>query len=95
MTPIRNAGGDDLARLRKIEGQVQGVQRMIAEKRYCIDVLTQLSSIVGAVKRVEENILSRHLQTCVRDSLARRDRADQDRKIEEIIGVLARFRARG
>jgi DNA-binding FrmR family transcriptional regulator len=88
----RNAA-DDLARLRKIEGQVQGVQKMISEGRYCIDVLTQIASIVGALKRVEENILGRHLRTCVRDSLARGTTADQERKIEEIVDVLARFRS--
>lgn len=84
---------DDGARLRKIEGQIKGVQKMLQDGRYCIDILTQLESIVGAVKRVEENILSRHLHTCVRDSLSGRDRRDQDRKIAEIVDVLARFRA--
>jgi CsoR family transcriptional regulator, copper-sensing transcriptional repressor len=86
---------DDLARLRKIEGQVQGVRRMIESERYCIDILTQIQSVVGALKRVEENILARHLSTCVRESLAGKDRADQDRKLAEIIDVLGRFRAHG
>jgi DNA-binding FrmR family transcriptional regulator len=86
---------DFLARLRKIEGQVQGVQKMIADGRYCIDILTQLSSIVGAVKRVEAAIMARHLRTCVRDSMAHPDREDQDRKIDEIIDVLDRFRSHG
>jgi DNA-binding FrmR family transcriptional regulator len=86
---------DDLARLRKIEGQVQGVRRMIEDERYCIDVLTQIHSVVGALKRVEENILARHLATCVRESLSGKDRADQDRKIAEMIDVLGRFRTHG
>jgi DNA-binding FrmR family transcriptional regulator len=89
------SAADDLARLRKIEGQIQGVQKMIGEGRYCIDVLTQISSIVGALKRVEENILHRHLRTCVCDSLAKGTAADQDRKIEEIVAVLGRFRRHG
>jgi len=84
---------DDGARLRKIEGQIKGVQKMLLDGRYCMDILTQLESIVGAIKRVEENVLARHLHTCVRDSLAGRNRLDQNRKITEIVDVLARFRA--
>jgi len=95
MTPAPRSAADDLARLRKIEGQIQGVQKMIGEGRYCIDVLTQISSIVGAIKRVEENILDRHLRTCVRDSMTRGSAADQDRKIEEIVAVLGKFRNHG
>ncbi len=95
MSPTAKSHADELARLRKIEGQVQGVQRMIAKGRYCIDILTQLSSVIGALKRVEESILARHLRTCVRDSMAGLDRDDQDRKITEIVEVLARFRNHG
>jgi len=83
---------DDLARLRKIEGQVQGVQRMIAEDRYCIDILTQLNSVVGAIRKVEERILNRHLRTCVHDSFAAGTKNDRDLKVEEIVGILGRFR---
>jgi CsoR family transcriptional regulator, copper-sensing transcriptional repressor len=90
----RNAA-DDVARLRKIEGQIQGLQKMIGQGRYCIDVLTQIGSVVGALKRVEENILDRHLRTCVREALSRGSRADQDRKIEEIVAVLGQFRNHG
>ena len=95
MTTAPRSAADDLARLRKIEGQIQGLQKMIGEGRYCIDVLTQIGSVVGALKRVEENILDRHLRTCVRDSLSRGSRADQDRKIEEIVAVLGKFRNHG
>ena len=95
MTTVPRSAADDLARLRKIEGQIQGVQKMIGQGRYCIDVLTQIGSVVGALKRVEENILDRHLRTCVRDSLSRGTPADQDRKIEEIVAVLGRFRSHG
>jgi CsoR family transcriptional regulator, copper-sensing transcriptional repressor len=95
MTIAPRSAADDLARLRKIEGQIQGLQKMIGEGRYCIDVLTQIGSVVGALKRVEENILDRHLRTCVRESLSRGSRADQDRKIEEIVAVLGKFRNHG
>jgi DNA-binding FrmR family transcriptional regulator len=86
---------DDLARLPKIEGQIKGVQKMIEEDRYCIDILTQLNAVSGAVRKVEENILNRHLRTCVRESFSAAARDDRDRKVEEIIAVLGRFRRNG
>ena len=82
---------EELARLKKIEGQIQGIQRMIEEKRYCIDILTQLSAVVGAIMRVEENILIRHLQSCVSQTFSKRSR-DRDEKIKEIITLLKKFR---
>ena len=78
---------EELVRLRKIEGQVRGVQKMIEERRYCIDILTQLESIAGGVMKVEENILGRHLRSCVRESLSGKNREDQDRKIGEMSGA--------
>jgi DNA-binding FrmR family transcriptional regulator len=86
---------DDLARLRKIEGQIKGVQKMIEDGRYCIDILTQLDAVSGAVRKVAENILHRHLRTCVQDSLASGPRADRERKIEEIVDILGRLRKSG
>jgi DNA-binding FrmR family transcriptional regulator len=83
---------DELVRLRRIEGQIRGVQKMIEEKRYCMDILTQLSSIVGAVKKVEENILNRHLKGCVTDSFRNGSEEDRARKIDEVIDVLGKFR---
>ncbi len=94
MTTRTKPPADDISRLGKIEGQVRGIRRMVEEGRYCIDILTQIRSAAAALARVEENILARHLQTCVRDSLARGDRADQDAKISEMVDLLGRFRAR-
>lgn len=82
----------ELVRLRRIEGQIRGVQKMIEEKRYCIDILTQISSIVGAIKSVEENILSRHLQGCVQHSFNKGSKEDKRKKVDEVIDVLRRFR---
>jgi len=56
---------EQLVALRRIEGQVRGVQSMIKEKRYCIDILTQLSAVASAVGSVQDIILSKHLDTCV------------------------------
>ena len=83
---------DEIVSLRRIEGQIKGIQKMIEEKRYCIDILTQLSSIVGAIRRVEENILNRHLRGCVRESFTRGNREDKAQKIDEVIDVLKKFR---
>lgn len=83
---------DELDRLSRIEGQVRGVRKMIEERRYCVDILTQLSSISAALARVEDRLLARHLRICVQDSLAGKNKTDKDRKIEEIIELLARFR---
>ena len=82
----------EVTRLKKIEGQIRGVQKMIEDKRYCIDILTQLSSIVGAVKRVEENILERHLKGCVKQSFTKGNQDDRKEKIDEVIDVLKKFR---
>jgi len=83
---------EEIVRLRRIEGQIRGIQKMIEEKRYCIDILTQISSIVGAIMRVEENILQRHLRGCVRGSFTKGNKEDKERKIEEVIQVLQKFR---
>ena len=82
----------ELTRLRKIEGQIRGVQKMIDEKRYCIDILTQLNSVVGAIMRVEENILNRHLMGCVQESFQKGPREDRQKKVDEVIDVLRKFR---
>lgn len=83
---------EEIVSLKRIEGQIKGIQKMIEEKRYCIDILTQLSSVAGAIRRVEENILNRHLGGCVRQSFNKGSREDREKKIEEVIDVLQKFR---
>lgn len=78
--------------LKKIEGQLRGVIKMIEQQRYCVDILTQLHSIIGAVLRVESKILQRHLQTCVADVLRGSSESERNRKIEEVIDLITRFR---
>ena len=81
----------ELVRLNRIEGQVRGIKNMIQEKRYCIDILTQLSSVVGAIKSVEKNILERHLKGCVQMSFTKEDTEERAKKIDEVIDVLRKF----
>jgi DNA-binding FrmR family transcriptional regulator len=83
---------EEIVPLKRIEGQIRGIQKMIEEKRYCIDILTQLSSIAGAIRRVEENILNRHLRGCVRESFNKGNKEDRANKIDEVIDVLQKFR---
>ena len=79
-----------LKRLGRIEGQVRGVSRMVEEDRYCIDIVTQLSAARAALRRVEQEILRDHVGHCVKQAMRSDDRADQQRKIEELMDVLAR-----
>ena len=79
-----------LKRLNRIEGQVRGLSRMVEEDRYCIDVITQVSAVRAALRRAEEEILRDHLSHCVEHAIASGNKADQRRKISEIIEVLGR-----
>lgn len=77
-----------LARLGRIEGQVRGVARMIEEDRYCIDVLTQIRAVRAALDRVEQEILSDHLQHCVAHAFHAGSERDRQDKIDELLEVL-------
>ena len=77
-------------RLSRIEGQVRGLSRMVAEDRYCIDVVTQISAVRAALRRAEEEILRDHVGHCVAHAIASGDKKDQRKKISEIIEVLGR-----
>ena len=61
---------DHLARLRRIEGQVRGLQRMVEEEQYCIDVLTQVASVTKALQSMAVRLLDEHLHHCVADAVA-------------------------
>ena len=78
---------DNLVALRRIEGQVRGVQRMVEEKKYCIDILTQISAIKGALASVEKKILERHFRHCVKDAIASQSDTDTNEKIQEIMDL--------
>ena len=79
-----------LNRLRRIEGQVRGVERMVEEDRYCIDILTQTQALRAALTKVETELLRNHVDHCVRGAFASGDAADQRQKIEELVEVLQR-----
>ena len=75
-------------RLSRIEGQVRGVARMIADDRYCIDVINQIEAVRAALKKVEDAILQDHIEHCVEHAIMSGDAADQRRKVAELVEVL-------
>lgn len=79
---------DELTRLRRIEGQVRGLQRMIEEDRYCIDILTQIRSVRAALGRVSDSVLHRHLHHCVAYALASGTAAEREEKLQEVLSVV-------
>jgi DNA-binding FrmR family transcriptional regulator len=79
-----------LKRLGRIEGQVRGIARMVAEDRYCIDVLTQVSAVRAALRRVEEAVLRDHVAHCVEHAIASGSTDEQRRKVAELMEVFAR-----
>lgn len=79
-----------LNRLRRIEGQVRGLARMIEEDRYCIDVLTQLQAVRAALTRVETEMLKGHLDHCIESAIVSGDQNEQRQKAGELIALLER-----
>lgn len=79
-----------LDRLRRIEGQVRGIQKMIEDDRYCIDVLTQAQAVRAALRRVEDEVLKDHVAHCVERAITSGDAEDQRRKLAELLDVLGR-----
>ncbi len=77
-------------RLNRIEGQVRGLSKMVDEDRYCIDIVTQISAVRSALRRVEEEILKDHVAHCVEHAISSGDKADQRRKIAELMEVVGR-----
>ncbi|MDP8950834.1 MAG: metal-sensitive transcriptional regulator [Actinomycetota bacterium] len=76
-------------RLKRIEGQVRGVQRMVDEEVYCVDILTQVSSIVSAIEKVGAVLLKDHVEHCVRESIEKGE--DADEKVKELTEAVERF----
>ncbi|WET76947.1 metal-sensitive transcriptional regulator [Amycolatopsis sp. QT-25] len=79
-----------LTRLRRIEGQVRGLQRMVEEDKYCIDILTQVSAATKALQSVSLGLMDEHLKHCVSDAIAKGG-AEADEKIQEASDVIARL----
>ena len=83
-----------LGRLRRIEGQVQGIQRMMEEEKYCVDILLQLTAVEGAVEQVQRLLLGRHIESCVADAIRSGSTRDRQKKVDELLDVFSRFSGR-
>ena len=90
MKKIKTAHGERIVALKRIEGQVRGLQKMIEEERYCVDILTQLHSVIGAMKRVEMEIFKKHLEGCVAGAINSGSKAETQKKVAEVIELIAR-----
>ncbi len=80
-----------LGRLRRIQGQVQGLQRMIGDDAYCVDILLQISAVQGALEQVRKLLLGRHVESCVADAVRSGSRGERQKKVDELLDVFARF----
>jgi DNA-binding FrmR family transcriptional regulator len=78
-------------RLKRIAGQVAGIQRMIDDERYCVDVLLQIAAVQAALDRVGKIVLESHVETCVADALDSGSRRERRQKVEELMEVFSRF----
>lgn len=79
-----------LARLKRIEGQVRGIQKMIEEERYCKDVLDQIASVESALKGVSRVVVKNHLRHCAATALNSPDTEERDAMVDELIGMIGR-----
>ena len=79
-----------LRRLKRIEGQVRGLARMVEDDRYCIDIVTQIGAVRAALRKVEEEVLRDHVAHCVEGAIASGNKGQQRRKIVELMNVFGR-----
>jgi CsoR family transcriptional regulator, copper-sensing transcriptional repressor len=86
-----NRKDDYLKRLRRIEGQARGLQRMVEEEKYCIDILTQVSAMTKALQSVSLGLLEEHLGHCVVGAAAAGDSREADAKVKEAADAIARL----
>jgi len=83
---------DNIVALKRIEGQVRGVQRMIEDRQYCIDILNQIHAVKGALARVEEKILQKHFQHCVTTAIMGSSENEKQQKLDEILKLINQTR---
>jgi DNA-binding FrmR family transcriptional regulator len=79
------------ARLKRIEGQVRGVLRMVEQDRYCVDLLTQIDAVRAALHKVEEQILRDHVSHCVAGAFVSGDPIEQRHKVDELVETIGRM----
>ena len=83
---------EKLVSLRRVEGQIRGIHRMIEERRYCVEILHALGAAIGALRNVETRILKDHLQACVKTAFNGKSFGEKEKKLAEIAGLLEGLR---
>lgn len=78
-------------RLKRAEGQIAGVRRMVEEGHYCVDILVQLSAAQAALAQIGKLVLAQHMNTCVKDAFTTGCESDREKKIAELMDVFARY----
>ncbi|MEM8799501.1 MAG: metal-sensitive transcriptional regulator [Pseudomonadota bacterium] len=79
-----------IKRLKRIEGQVRGLVRMLEDDRYCIDVLHQIQAVKAALLKVEDQVLKDHAACCVAEAISSGDKAEQKQKFDELVELFAK-----
>ena len=77
-----------LPRLKRVEGQIRGISKMVEEERYCVDILTQLKAVKAALKSLEANILEEHLNHCVHKAVSSGNSKESKEMVSEIIKLV-------
>ena len=78
-----------LTRLNRIEGQIKGIRRMVEDRRYCVDILSQIRAVTGALRQIELGVLERHIRHCVTQAARSEDENELKEKTEEILKLMA------
>lgn len=89
-SPVSPDHSSQLHRVRRVRGQLDGVERMITERRYCPDIITQIQAIRSALSSLESKLLEAHLHSCVREAFQDGSHRMQAEKIEEIVALIRR-----
>jgi len=80
-----------IGRLNRSLGQIEGIKKMIEERRYCVDILTQLKAVRAAIRSIEANILESHMQQCLEEACSNNDKDEVSTKINELIKLLKAY----
>jgi DNA-binding FrmR family transcriptional regulator len=83
---------EQIVALKRIEGQVRGLQNMIEEGKYCVDILNQVQSVIAALARVQDKILEKHINSCVVNAVKGKSESEKDKKLNELLQLVSRFR---
>ena len=82
---------ENIGALRRVEGQVKGIQKMVKEEKYCIDIVNQIHAAVNALYRVSEKVLAKHIDGCVVETFTGKSRNNKSKKTHELISVIRRL----